>query len=126
MRSLQTIRAIGLVVAGLTCRDEPRGLTTPPEPANSAFYLTLSSETAGIGSIATVTAHAAGARGARAVGSFAGHLRYDPGGLTFVAEFNLASGLRAFNPQPGHIRVAGAAASRQVLPDDHPYQCIAV
>ena len=58
----------------------------------------------------TVTANVARARRATAVGSFAGHVRYDPGGLVFVAGSRLPSGMRAFNPQPGHIRVAGAAA----------------
>jgi hypothetical protein len=109
MRSLRTLCTVGLVIVGVGCRDEARSLTSAPEPAFSPFYLTVSNQAAGAGSTVTVTASVVGARAARAVGSFAGHLRYDPDGLTFAAESKLPTGMRAFNAQPGHIRVAGAA-----------------
>jgi len=71
--------------------------------------VTASDEAPRVEATITVTARAAPAP-RKAVGSFAGHLRYDAGGLTFVGESQLPTGMRAFNPQPGHIRVAGAAA----------------
>jgi len=113
MRTLPKLSAIGLMVAGLGCQDEPRGLATrPPEPGatNAVSYLTVSDAHPGAGSTITVTANVVRARSAKAIGSFSGHLRYDPGGLSFVAESRLLTGIRAFNPQPGDIRVAGAAA----------------
>ena len=113
MRILPRLIAIGFVVVDLSCQDEPRGLTTtPPETdgSSSVVYLKVSDEAPGVGSTITVTANVVRARGAQAVGSFAGHLRYDASGLTFVGESRLPTGMRAFNPQPGHIRVAGAAA----------------
>ena len=113
MRILPRLIAIGFVVVDLGCQDEPRGLTTtPPETdgSSSVVYLKVSDEAPGVGSTITVTANVVRARVAQAVGSFAGHLRYDASGLTFVGESRLPTGMRAFNPQPGHIRVAGAAA----------------
>ncbi len=112
MRTFPRLGAIGFLVGSLGCQDDPRGLaTTPPETGgtSSVFYLTVSDKAPRVGSTITVTANVAPARGAKAVGSFAGHLRYDPIGLTFVAESRLPAGLRAFNAQAGHIRVAGAA-----------------
>jgi hypothetical protein len=100
---------IGLFVVGLGCQDE-RPVTMVPPAANSAFYLTLSDESPSAGSTITVTANVAAGRRAKAVGSFAAQLRYDPRALTFLAESKLPTGMRAFNPQSGHIRVAGAAA----------------
>jgi hypothetical protein len=112
MRTVARLSAIGFVVWGLGCRDDPGGVpTTPPEigVTGSVLYLTVSDNAPRVGGTVTVTAYAATARSAKAVGSFAAHLRYDTHGLTFVAESRLPTGLRAFNPQPGHIRVAGAA-----------------
>ena len=113
MRTFPRLGAIGFLVGSLGCQDDPRGLaTTPPETGgtSSVFFLTLSDKAPRVGSTVTVTANVAPARGAKAIGSFSGHLRYDPGGLSFVAESRLLTGIRAFNPQPGDIRVAGAAA----------------
>ena len=95
MRTSVRLSAIALMAVGIACQDEPRSLVTAPPQTGGAI---------------TVTARAAPAPSAKAVGSFAGHLRYDAAGLTFLGESQLSTGMRAFNPQPGHIRVAGAAA----------------
>jgi len=111
MRSLATLSRIGLAVMAITCRDDPRrSITEPPAPeTRSVLYLTVSSDDPRRDSTVTVTANVAAVPGLKAIASFTAHLRYDPGGLAFVAESALPSGMRALNPQPGHIRAAGAA-----------------
>ncbi len=112
MRRIPTLAGVAVALLAIACRDDPRRLITAPPPAPetaSAPYLTVSGEDPRPGSTATVTAHVAPASGVKPIGSFAAHLRYDPAGLAFVAESKLPTGLRALNPQPGHIRVAGAA-----------------
>src|SRR5690348_1037405 len=109
MRSPRNVTAIALALLALGCRDDPRRLITDPPLSPAPVYLTVSGEDLRPGSTATVTAHVVVASGVKAIGSFAAHLRYDPAGLAFVAESRLPTGLRAFNPRPGHIRVAGAA-----------------
>src|SRR5207247_2167234 len=90
--------------------DPRRSITEPPAPeTRSVLYLTVSSDDPRRDSTVTVTANVAAVPGLKAVASFTAHLRYDPGGLAFVAESTLPSGMRALNPQPGHIRAAGAA-----------------
>jgi len=113
MRTSVRLSAIALMAVGIACQDEPRSLVTaPPQTggANPVLSLTASDQATRVDATITVTARAAPAPSAKAVGSFAGHLRYDAAGLTFLGESQLSTGMRAFNPQPGHIRVAGAAA----------------
>lgn len=111
MRSAPALTAIAMAVWAFACRDDARRFTGPsagPE-TGSVLYLTVSGEAPRPGSVATVTANVAPLPGVKAVGSFAGHLRYDPSGLAFIAESKLPTGIRALNPRPGHIRAAGAA-----------------
>ena len=113
MRTLIRLTTIGLVAVGAACRDEPGSLVTaPPRTGGTSpvLSLTASEEAPRVEATITVTAQATPASGAKAVGSFAGDLRYDSSQLSFVGEARLPSGMRALNPQPGHIRVAGAAA----------------
>jgi len=111
MRGLRTLSRLGLAVIALGCRDDPRRVfteTAAPE-AGSVLFLTTSDQAPPPGSTVTVTANVAPIPDIKAIGSFAAHLRYDTAGLTFIAESRLPSGMRALNPQPGHIRAAGAA-----------------
>ncbi len=112
MCSLRTLSRTGLVIVALGCRDDLRRVftETPAAPeAGPVLYLTTSDQAPPPGSTITVTANVATIPDIKAIGSFAAHLRYDTAGLTFIAESRLPSGIRALNPQPGHIRVAGAA-----------------
>lgn len=112
MCSLRTLSRTGLVIIALGCRDDPRRVLTeaPATPeAGSVLYLTTSDQAPPPGSTITVTANVAPTPDSKAIGSFAAHLRYDTAGITFIAESRLPSGMRVLNPQPGHIRVAGAA-----------------
>ena len=111
MRGLRTLSRLGLAVIALGCRDDPRRVfteTAAPE-AGSVLFLTTSDQAPPPGSTITVTANVAPIPEIKAIGSFAAHLRYDTAGLTFIAESRLPSGRRVLNPQPGHIRAAGAA-----------------
>ena len=112
MRGLRALSRVGLVIIALGCRDDPRRVLTetPAAPeAGSVLYLTTSDQAPPPGSTVTVTANVAPTPDIKAIGSFAAHLRYDTAGLTFIAESRLPSGMRVLNPQPGHIRAAGAA-----------------
>jgi hypothetical protein len=106
--------AIGLIVASLGgCRDEPEpssAALAPSVDAGPALYLALSDQHPKAGSTITVTANVRHADAKAAIGSFTGDLVYDPAGLAFAGEVRLPAGVRAFNPQSGRIRVAGAAA----------------
>ena len=111
MRGLRTLSRLGLVVIALGCRDDPRRVlteTAAPQ-AGSVLYLTTSDQAPPPGSTITVTANFASIPDIKAIGSFTAHLRYDTAGITFIAESRLPSGMRVLNPQPGHIRAAGAA-----------------
>ena len=111
MRGLRALSRVGLVSIALGCRDDPRRVlteTAAPQ-AGSVLYLTTSDQAPPPGSTVTVTANVAPTPDIKAIGSFAAHLRYDTAGLTFIAESRLPSGMRVLNPQPGHIRAAGAA-----------------
>jgi len=111
MRGLRTLSRLGLVVIALGCRDDPRRVlteTAAPQ-AGSVLYLTTSDQAPPPGSTITVTANVASIPDIKDIGSFVAHLRYDAAGLTFIAESRLPSGMRVLNPQPGHIRAAGAA-----------------
>ena len=111
MRGLRALSRIGLVVITLSCRDDPRRVITetPAPEAGSVLYLTTSDQAPPPGSTITVTANVAPLPDIKAIGSFVAQLRYDTAGLTFIAESRLPSGMRVLNPQPGHIRAAGAA-----------------
>ena len=112
MRSLPTLSRIGLAILAVGCRDDTRRpfQETPAGPeAGSVLYLTTSDQAPLPGSTITVTANVAAVPGIKAIGSFAAHLRYDTAGMSFVAESKLPTGMRALNPQPGHIRAAGVA-----------------
>src|SRR5207245_11667821 len=61
------------------------------------------------GATVTVSANEAQRSAFKPVSGFKAHLRYDPTGLTFLRESTLPNGVRAFNPQRGHLIAAGAA-----------------
>ena len=112
MRGLRALSRVGLVSIALGCRDDPRRVfteTAAPQ-AGSVLYLTTSDQAPPPGSTITVTANVASIPDIKAIGSFTADLRYDTAGITFIAESRLPSGMRVLNPQPGHIRAAGAAA----------------
>ena len=108
------IAALGVMALTLTCQDERRGRVTAPAVAqrsDTVFFLSVSDPRPAAGSTVTVTANVARRSAFKPVAGFKAHLRYDPTGLTFLRESTLPNGVRAFNPQRGHLIAAGAAAA---------------
>ena len=101
--------ALEVAVLVLACHDEQLTPVTAQQ-TDSVVYLTVSTSHPAVGSTITVTANVAPRVGLNPVGSFKARLQYDPTGLTFLQESRLPTGLRALNPQQGHVIVAGAAA----------------
>lgn len=105
--------AAALALVMTACKDDPRRtITEPTEVAKPApemgttAWLTISDSAPAKGSVVTVTARATSSDVA-AFGSFAGHLTFDSLGLAYVADASASAGLRAVNPKPGDLAIAG-------------------
>jgi hypothetical protein len=113
-RTLARALSASLVVIAITaCKDDPKHSITAPdkpkEPApvvGSVAWLTVSDSTPAEGSIVTVTGRATSSDVA-AFGSFAGHVTFDALGLEYVSDVTTSAGMRALNPKPGDLAIAG-------------------
>ena len=90
----------------------PAPPNTTPAPALSsgpASFLTVSDSNPAVGSTIIVAGNVAAASAARGVASFRARLVYNTAALEYVEEVPLPGMMRALNPQPGRIIVAGAS-----------------
>ena len=109
MARIALFAAVALLATACTDRKEsptaPAPIEQAPPAVGSVAFLTISDSAPAVGSTVRVSAHATGAD--VMFGSFAARLTFAEPGLTFVGETGNAAGMRAINPKPGDVAVAG-------------------
>jgi hypothetical protein len=112
MRMLaRTVTALAAVcVLGIGCTESYRstGVQKPTPDVEAALVVSNLAAVPGSSIVVALQATTSDA----SVGSYTARINYDPAALRFDGEVSMGdNALRAFNPKPGLLRLAGAAAT---------------